>query len=288
MKRESIPQGFPICAAFIFAILLLVSCATTPKIQSPPPEELRVHLGRIGIVSASFQPEVRFRKPLTKGTGLLHGAGIGALAGADIMRGCTGMACGGIFIALPLGAIVGSVIGAVRGVSPEKIKESEDALNEYLATLNFQETVRERFLSAATEQTQYPLVLLGVQGPNALDEDVIYDCMSEKDIDTIIEISVRKCDLYVAKGHINPILGLLLAVGTRFIRIEDGKVLYNRNFVYDYMGNYRTYSEWAVDNAQPLKEELDRAFSYLAMKIVGELINIQAPLNSDSSDVMKN
>ncbi len=53
-------------------MLFLLSCATTPKMQTPPREELRTNLGRIGVVSGSFQPEVRLQTPMTKG--LLHGS----------------------------------------------------------------------------------------------------------------------------------------------------------------------------------------------------------------------
>ncbi len=59
--------------------------------------------------------------------------------------------------------------------------------------------------------------------------------------------------------------------------VKDGKVLHGRNFIYEYESDLLKFSEWAVNNAQPFKEELDRAFSYLAMQIVRELINIQAP-----------
>jgi hypothetical protein len=77
-----------------------------------------------------------------------------------------------------------------------------------------------------------------------------------------------------------------MAAGIRLIRVKDGKVLHSHNFIYgyEYDSDLLKFSEWAANNAQPFKEELNRAFSYLALQIVRELINIQA----DSSDVMKN
>ena len=271
-------------------LLFLISCATPLKQLPYTPEEVRVraNLGTIGIVSACFQPEVRFQKPMTKGAAALHVAGEAALG--TLYAGSSSGQGGIVLIALtPVAAAVGSIVGAVKGISTEKIKETEDALNGYLATLNFQETMRERFLSVAREQTQFPLVLIEEQGPKALDEEVIYSSLSDKDIDTILEISVRKCDLYGKKGEIDPHLRLLMAVGTRLIQLKDGKVLYNHNFIYgyEYESGFHKFSEWGVNNAQPFREELDRAFQYLAMEVMRALSNIQTPLNPQSLDVME-
>jgi len=161
-------------------------------------------------------------------------------------------------------------------------------LNGYLATQNFQETMRDRFLSIARERTQFPFVLIEEQGPKALDEEVTYGAFPDKEIDTLLEISLRKCNLQGMKGHINPPLRLFVAAGIRLIRVKDGKVFHSRNFIYEYESDLHKFSEWAANNAQPFKEELDRAFSYLAMQIVRELINIQAPVTSDSSHATKN
>jgi hypothetical protein len=42
-----------------------------------------------------------------------------------------------------------------------------------------------------------------------------------------------------------------------------------------------------VSNAQPFREELDRAFEYLAMEIVRVLSNIQTPLDPPSSHLIE-
>jgi hypothetical protein len=270
-------------------LLLLVSCTTTPKLPPPPPEQLKADLGRIGIVSASFQPEVKFQKPLSKGRAAWHGAGEGAVGVLQVGQGCYGIGCAGVLALAPVGAVVGSIVGAIKGVPSQKIKETEDALNGCLATLNFQETMREHFLkTVAMEQIQYPFVLLEVQGPNVLDEEVTYDSLSDKGIDTILEIGLRKCELWGAKDSINPHLYFLMAAGIRLIRITDGHVLFSRNFVYDYRNVPTKFSEWGANNAQPFREELDRAFDYLALEIVGAVHMIQTPPDPEPTKDLQN
>jgi len=90
----------------------------------------------IGVVSASFQPEVRFQKPMTKGDAALYGAGAGATFVAWSGSGCTGIGCAGVLALIPVGAAIGGIVGAVKGVPSSRIKESEDALNSYLATVD--------------------------------------------------------------------------------------------------------------------------------------------------------
>ncbi len=231
--------------------------------------KVRADLGRIGIISASFQPEVRFQKPMTKGKASLHGAG----AGVDFVFSsgscCCGEGCAAILALVPVAAAVGSIVGAIDGVPSQKIRETEDTLNDYLAAVNFQVTMREHFLKAAREQTRYPFLLLEVQGPTFLDEEVTYGSLSNKGIDTILEIGLRKCELSGAKNSINPDLYFLMAAGIRLIRATDGHVLFNRNFVYE-LTPYK-FSEWGADNAQPFREELDSGFQYLALEIVKAL-----------------
>ncbi len=258
-----------------FVLLFLISCATPPKQLPYTSEGIRANLGTIGIISASFQPEVRFQKPLSKGAATLHGAKEGALIviGTGAQPNSPGVLTpeGAVVMASApvVGAVVGAIVGAVKGISPKKTKESEDALKDYLATLNFQETMRERFLLVTREQTQYPLVPIEGQGPKALDEKATYDSLSDKNIDTVLEMSVRKCDLQGIKGGINPPLRLVMAVGIRLIQIKDGYVLCN--LIYEYESNPRKFLEWGANNAQPFREELDRAFQYFAMEIMRAL-----------------
>jgi hypothetical protein len=250
---------------------------TADKKATAPPIQLRADLGRVGIISASFQPEVIFQKPMTKGKASLHGAGAGAGFVISSPQICVDRGGAGILALLAVAAAVGSIVGGIKGVPSQKIKETEDTLNDYLATVNFQETMRERFLKTAREQTQYPFLSLEVQGPTFLDEEVTYGSLSNKGIDTILEIGLRKCELTGAKNSINPDLDFLMATGIRLIRATDSHVLFNRNFVYELTPH--KFCDWGANNAQPFREELDRGFQYLALEIVKALTLIQTPRN---------
>jgi hypothetical protein len=275
----------------LFASLLVLSCATLqkkePAIIYPQNDEFRTSLGTIGVVSACFRPEFKLQKPITKGAAALQ-YGLEAAVGT-IKVGAEFGPMGGPFVIVfiaPVAAVIGGIVGAIEGESSGRLKEPEEVLKGYLATVNFQETMRERFLSVAREQTQYPFFPLEVQGPNTLDEKVTYDSLLSKDIDTVLEIGVRKCDLSGDQGHIDPTLRLVMAVGTRLIRIKDGKVLYSRNFTYESV-YFNQFSGWAANNAQPLREEIDLGFQFLAKKIMEAVFALQEPLNSQPSDVMK-
>ena len=255
----------------------------------PPPEQLKVDLGRIGIVSACFQPEVRFQKPPTKGDAAWQGAKewvAGSIAGGFGTLNPLGAILG--VILAPVAAGVGGIVGSVKGVTSEemeKIKEQEGVLNGYVATLNFQQIMRDCFLSVAREQTQYPFVPLEVQGPGVLLELLTYDSLSSEDIDTVLEIGVRYCELSGEEGA-HPPLHLVMSVGTRYIRLKDGQVLYSPNPKYRGV-DFRQFSDWAANSAQLFKEEVDRGFQFLAEEIVKRVFALQEPHNSQPSDVMK-
>ena len=275
MKNKIIKS---IRALLLMGLPLLLSCATTPQIPFSPPEELRANLGTIGVVSASFQPEIRLDKPKGKGAAAWHGAGVGAALVASAGNGCYGIGCAGFLAAIPVGAAIGSIVGAFMGISKDKMRETEEALNGYLLTLNFQETMRVRFLATAREETPYPFVLLEARGPNALDEEVTYDSLSDRGIDTVLEISVRRCALWGRRDVIDPLLRLRLAVGVRLIRVKDTKVLYSNVFI-DEWGEPFKFSDWGADDALQFREAVTRSFQYLASEIVKTISSIQTPLN---------
>jgi hypothetical protein len=267
----------------LIVLSLLFSCATTPKLKTPT-EEFKANLGTIGVVSASFQPEVRLNKPMGKGSAVLHYAGKGAGVGlwaATQGGGSAGPA--GLLVALglvPVGAAVGSIVGLVKGVPWNEIKEPERALKSYLDTVTFQETMRERFLTVARQEPQSRLVPLDVQGPKTPGEEVAYAFLSESGIDTVLEMSVRKCELFNRDRNrgINPHLYLGLVTDIKLIRVADGKVIYSEKFV-DQWSNSLKFSEWAANDAEPFREGLDHAFQYLGGLIANRLSRIQAPVD---------
>ena len=252
--------------------LLIVQwgCAHAPPRPVPQPlsEEVRATLGTIGVVSAAVTPETQFKGPTG---GKLHGTGKGAAVGFLAGAGRAAMvtppeplsAALWLVFVVPAVAAVGTVAGGVYGAfaaeSGGKVKEAEAALNKALGELKVQETMRDRVLQEAVDKTPHTFVLIHDQAP--------YSSLADKGIDTVLEISVLRFGL--AGSGVNPPLALVISVRASLIRISDGTELYGRPWIYH--SRKRKLTDWAADDAQPFREEVDRVYQGLAERIVEEL-----------------
>lgn len=298
-----IAMHYPIAIWFFIVILLMqLGCAYQPLPFLPPPpsEEVRAKIGTIGVVSARFNPEAEFQTPAKgrvsgAGRGAARGAAMGALGGAAIGALCLVMAP----ICMPVGAVVGGTIGAPIGtvygattaLPAKTVEEAEVALKNALSDLKIQETMRDHVFQAA-HQTHYHFVLLADPGPTAIHplgsslittgiipEEVNYGLLSERGIDTVLEVSVTTVGLgeFVRTNRcvtahpwgVNVPVAQCVSAHARLIRIADGTVLYSHAFVYISEG--RKFAEWASNNAQLFREEFDRGYQNLAGQIVDQL-----------------
>jgi hypothetical protein len=247
-----------------------VGCALAP--QGPPPpllsDEVRESLGTIGVVSARFAPKAHLEAPTSgKGSGAAKGAAagfFGMISGAASAGGYGGAIA---ILLAPVAGLVGAVVGAVEAESAATVEESAAALQNALAELKIQETMRDRVLQVAQEQTRYPFVLLEDRGLTAYGEEVRYSASADEGIDTILEVSVPKLGLL--GGGVNPPLPLVMIADARLISVADGRELYAHTW--KYRSGTRKFVEWAANNAQPLRDEIDRAYQSLAEQIVKEL-----------------
>ena len=277
----------------IIVLLWQAGCASGPVrylLPPPPSEEVRAQLGTIGVVSAHFIPKAEFQMPASGGkAGAGRGAALGAkytiLGGLAIASG-SGGAGGGIgelavivaAIALaPVGALVGAVGGSGLAEPAEKVEEAEGVLKNTLTNLKIQNAMRDYVFEVAQDQTEHTFILLMENGPSTRDEKLSYRSAGSEGIDTVLEISVQAVDLDGA-WRVNPPLALIMTVHTRLIRIADDTAIYDSTL--EYRSGMRTFTEWAADDAQPLRDELDRAYQILDKKIVDELFLLHLPLES--------
>jgi hypothetical protein len=272
-KTSSLRHNLTIVLLFVALLIVPFGCAHRPQVKAPPlPKFTEAELGTVAVVPASFEPEFKCpHKPMTKG----KAAGVGALAGflGSIQGGASsGNAVGfALGIALsPVFAAGGAIYGAIEGETAEAIRKTEETLDHSLTTLRGQEVVQKQVLSLARERTRCTFVVPAQSGPNALDEETKYDSLKGKDIDTVLEISVRKFGLWGEKRAMNPPLSLFMTVSIRLIRVEDDTVLSSRTFRYE-SEEKQKFTKWIKNNAQPFREELDRCFKSLAERIVTEL-----------------
>ena len=236
--------------------------------QPPASKPERIDLGRIGVVVASFKPQAYYYgKPRTKGDLASDYAKQGAefMLSAGMGGGLGGV---GALMFAPVAAVTGALFGAIRGESKETIKETEDILNSSLASLDLQGAFRDHLVVVSAEQARHSLGFLDLKGPGTQGEGVTYDVSSYPDIDTVLEIGVESCGLTGGPGA-NPDFSLSFGGQIRFVSAKDGKVLTTRQIGCSGNTTYK-FTEWAGNNAQPFKDEIDRVFPCLANRIIEE------------------
>lgn len=262
-----------------FCILFLVfplGCAQTPQ------KILQYDLGSVGVVHGNFTPEVMLDKPAR---GWLPGAGrvsakwSGKILSLPFTSGgfhCSGEGCGLAVIVLlgltvtaaTVGGMAGGVVGAVKAEPAKKVDEAENIINDAIAKLKIQETLRDHVIKEAQKKAKGRFTVLEGYGPTSLDQKVTYGHWEAKGIDTVLQISVVWFGL-VGKWELNPPLNLEMDVQVKVIQVKDDKELFSE--IFHYSGGQRLFSEWCVDNARPLHDEFDRCYSDLADKIVAAL-----------------
>jgi hypothetical protein len=168
---------------------------------------------------------------------------------------------------VPVFALGGAIYGAVVAESAATVAEAEASLSQALTEVKVQEALRDRVLLVARDQTPHPVILLEETGATARTEGVRDPPSAEGASDTFLE--VRVAALRFVGGGINPPLALVMNVETRLVSAEDRGTLYEATL--EYRSRTRKFTEWAADNAQPFREELERAVHSLAERIVEEV-----------------
>lgn len=210
----------------LLTILIVQFGCTHTRPNQRPPKQLMKKFGSIGVVHAHFIPKFEYETP-AKGrvAGISKGAAKGVLG--TVMTFPDG------FVADPIiGIIMSSVAAAVGGVtggliseSKDKVEENEATLNKFSAELKVQETMCNRFLKVAKEQTESCYIVFEEQGPSDLDEKINYGFLADKGIDTVIEISVLNYGL--TDPYVNSPIAFFMNLRLRLIRTIDGKVINN-------------------------------------------------------------
>jgi hypothetical protein len=245
------------------------TCGLEPRSLS---EQEKAEFGTIGVVSARFKPEARVQTPLGKKDGAEAGAadGVKAIIPGPYDTG-QGALVGFILlpITLPVAAVVGTLIGSMRGVSDSEKEEAQAVFDSVIAELKIQETMREYILNIAQEKTIYQFSLIKELGPAFSYEKVNYNSLGSSGVNTVLEISVEGWRLN-GQGTINPPLSFFMWATIRIFRVGDGKEVYNNTFTYEGREKNK-FVKWAANNGELFKEEFNRGCRSLAEKIVKKL-----------------
>ncbi len=283
MGRYSLPVTPDLIIILLSVAILLgqSGCAHVPK---APSEEMRMQFGKIGIVSATSNPEIQFHPEFAKGRlsgtakGVAVGTGAGVLIGLSLIASggpCSAEGCVGMVIvaaaSAAIGGLVGGVIGGIKGVTnavPKKeAQRIEAAVKNAFDGMGIQKTMALNVYRTSVELPDYSSVFLD-------DEDLIislpYDfgLLKERGIDTLLELNVKGAGFKEGGGE-NPLIAFFMKVHTRLIRTKDGKEIYSREF--EYKSLKHSSSDWFDRDARLLREEIDNSFKELPKQIVEEL-----------------
>src|SRR5437867_8687883 len=281
-------------------VLVLAVCAgpwgcavKRPPVPQSPTDEVRAELKTIGLPVAGFVPETQVDAPTSgKAMGALKGAGFGLAAGATpgmaIVGGVgkVGTACRaarelgalvcGAVVAFGLGvaaaggtvgALGGTVYGAVTAESGSKIDAAETELKSAVTQSNVQATLRDHVLQTVRDRSSLHFLAVDDRQTSAAGERIDYGALVSTDIDTVLEVSVPRIGL-VAQSGINPPVSLFMTARARLIRTADRAELYAEKFDYRGGAAYK-FLEWAADEGQVFRQEVDRGARILAEDIVG-------------------
>ncbi len=253
-------------------------CAHMPK---PPSEEIKAQFGRIGIVSATSNPKIRFDPEFAKGRlsgaskGASMGTGAGALYGLHFIGhggSCSGQGCAAIVIiaaaSATIGGVVGGVVGGIKGavnaVPKEEAQRIEDTVKNAFDGIGIQKNMALSVFRHSLELPDYVFVLLD-------EEDLIisppYDfrLLREKELNTVLEVNVKEGGFKEGRGE-NPRIALFMRVHTRLIRTKDGREIYSREF--EHKSSKHRSADWLNMHGHLLREEIDKCFEELPRQMV--------------------
>ena len=277
-------------------VLVLAVCAgpwgcaikRPPMLQSPS-EDVRAQLNTIGLPVAGFAPETRVDAPTSgKAMGALKGVAVGFDAGAmpgraivdavmaqracdvkEVSPLCLTVAVFGIGMAAAggtIGALGGPVYGAVTAESASKIDAAQAELKSAVMKPDIQMMLRDQVLQIVRDRGSLNFVAVDDQQGSANGERIDYQALASTGIDTVLEVSLLRLGLAGQSG-INPPVSLFMTARARLIRTADGAEMYAEKF--DYRGGAaHKFLEWAADEGQVFRQEVDRGARRLAEDIV--------------------
>src|SRR5438093_5060913 len=203
-------------------VLVLAVCAgpwgcaiKQPRAPQSPTEDVRAQLNTVGLPVAESAPETHVDAPTGgKGMGALKGAGIGLAAGAtpglaiagSVERGCGAareigaVVCGAVIVlglgvaaaGGTIGALGGTLHGAVTAESASKIDAAEAELKSAVIRADVQTTLRDHVLLFFRDRSSLNVVAMN---RGAAGERIDDQALASSGIDTVLEVSVARIGL---------------------------------------------------------------------------------------------
>lgn len=260
-------------------LLSLTGCATTTL-----PREERAHLGRLGVATAHYAPEMNFGI-VSRGHATASGAALGAIAGplAPIMASPYGIGVTIFFwpILAATGATVGAVGGLVSSHSGKEIEENVPKIEAYVYATEFQRLLSQQVVDFTQQRTLQELAQTGLKGSESPDHPKNYQ--TSTNLDTVLEVGLQQINLSDTGGFFSRQTALHVSGFSRLLRVADGRLLLEKDYLYHSVE--RDLEDWVADGGKALQEELQRAFSLIASDIVDTHFVEEVKLLIDSASL---
>lgn len=252
----------------VLAIVLLAGCATQkirlepaePVVRAqvaPPTQELRAGLGRIAVVAVrpSTGPNASGLPGVSTGAGA--GAAIGAITPVAISDGY------GIVL-MPLGALVGAIVGAATSHSEAEISQAQRSIAAALTETDVTGRIRADMVATAPHGATLEAV----------------DTAMPTGFDQVLEVEVRSIGFTSSSGDFSydPDVTTWVIARTRVRRTTDDACLYERLWLY--RSPEQAYFTLAAANAQVMRTELQTAAVRLAARMADDLFVATQPTAS--------
>ncbi|MGC3973437.1 MAG: LPS assembly lipoprotein LptE [Nitrospira sp.] len=155
-----------------------------------------------------------------------------------------------------VGAISGGIYGAIAAEPEKSAQTVVGSVRDALASARTHERVRDKVRDLIQHRSAAPLANDENEAPVQLETSVLS-----------IQLDGLHPSVYSAyPGMINPSVRLVVTAQARLMSTQKKEELYAARF--QYWGPRMTVPEWAKDEAQPVREEIDRATVMLAEQIV--------------------
>ena len=247
----------------VILCLLLGGCASSPVASRPD-------LGAIAIVPSPYEPAAQFDPDSKVGnnTGAVIGAAGGAGIGALSAQASAGLLCtvGGplcLIVMIPaaivgglVGGVTGGVVDAVTADPGNRIATARNAIEQTVAEMRLTDAVAVQTHLRASE-AKARVILLKEKEPD-------YRALAAKGISSALEVEAIDLQFLARERE----MAIVLRARSRLYRTSDGKLL--DEHVSDAQTDFRKYTDWAEDEARPLRRAVDAAVAELARAIVSE------------------
>ncbi len=261
------------------AVLLAVMGGCAQKrydnvLPPPPTEDQRAGFGTVGLTSVRFAPEISFRLP-AKGSveGAQRGAAIGAAAPISVGVYIPSAALVGLILA-PVGAVVGTVVGAAEALPAEQVEKAEAVLKGALSPRHIETAMADAMREFMRREAKLPVVFVkGLEGI-ADSGGAVSGAGTRRWVDTFFELKVTMVGL-IGPWRINPPLSFTMRIATKVIRVADGSELHAQELTY--IGPAMVFTAWAANEAEAFRGALDPAVRALAEKAVEEVFLLYMP-----------